>query len=223
MRSITRTIWLIRHAESASNAGAATEHPATIPLSSRGEEQARLLGHRFPRKPERVIVSRYSRTRETAGPLLERFPDCPVEEWPIHELTFLEPARYRGTTEAQRKGPSSRYWEVCEPAYKDGPGAESYHEFVDRVRSSMERLSAGMEEFTAVFTHGYFIKAILWEILTSSALAAEKSMRGFAGFHDTVPIENAAVFPVRLDHAGAWHVGKPWAPPYHQFPAAGVI
>lgn len=207
------TIWLIRHAESTSNAGEPTEHPALIPLSAVGREQAAALARHIPRRPDRIIVSRYVRTRETAKPLVDRFPDTPIEEWEIHELTYLEPERYRGTTEAQRAEPGVRYWREASPTYRDGPAAESYVEFLHRIRTALQGFRQMREEFTIVFAHGYVIKAMLWEILTASTLNPEESKRAFGDFHRILPVPNATVFPVHIDDTGSPHVGSPWLVP----------
>jgi len=83
-------ILFIRHAESESNAGLRTEHPATIRLTERGQAQAALTAQFLPR-PALLVTSPYQRTKATAAPLLARFPGAPQAEWPVQEFTFLKP------------------------------------------------------------------------------------------------------------------------------------
>src|SRR6266404_2703390 len=54
-----KEIWLIRHAESAANAGAVTSSPETIPLTEKGLQQARRVAAWFDKQPDIIAVSRY--------------------------------------------------------------------------------------------------------------------------------------------------------------------
>ena len=71
--------WLVRHGESAANAGTATTDPATIPLTPRGHDQAERVAVALSERPDLIVVSPYLWTRETAEPAMRRFPDVPVE------------------------------------------------------------------------------------------------------------------------------------------------
>jgi broad specificity phosphatase PhoE len=64
-----KEIWLIRHAESAANAGAVTSSPETIPLTEKGLQQARRVAAWFDKQPDIIAVSRYMRTQQTATPI----------------------------------------------------------------------------------------------------------------------------------------------------------
>src|SRR5438477_8698923 len=81
--------WLIRHAESVANFGGATSDPAGIPLTERGKAQAGHLAAAIPRSPTMIVTSGYARTKLTARPTLERFPNVPHQQWPVHEFTYL--------------------------------------------------------------------------------------------------------------------------------------
>jgi len=54
-----KEIWLIRHAESIANAGAATSQPSTIPLTDRGTQQAECVAASFTKQPDLVVLSPY--------------------------------------------------------------------------------------------------------------------------------------------------------------------
>ena len=43
--------------------------------------------------PSLIVTSLFLRTQQTAAPTIERFPDVPVEVWPIEEFTYLQPSR----------------------------------------------------------------------------------------------------------------------------------
>lgn len=153
-------ITLIRHAESEANAGLPSDTPAGIPLTARGHEQARELARRFFRAPDLIVVSSYLRTQQTAAPLMAKFSQTPVEEWPVQEFTYLNPELYRGTTEAQRGEYAREYWLRCDPQWNDGGGAESFADLIARI-DELERRLRKRDGSTVIFTHGYFIKALL--------------------------------------------------------------
>lgn len=120
------TVRFIRHGESASNAGAATVDTNSTPLTALGREQAFTVRDSFTAAPDLIVTSPFLRARQTAELTQQRFPDVPVEVWPVEELTFLEPARYAGTTAEQRRPWVAVYWQAADPFSVDGPGAELF-------------------------------------------------------------------------------------------------
>ncbi len=133
-----KTIWFIRHAESLSNAGFATDTPHSIGLSEKGLAQAEALAVQWQAEPDLIVVSRYSRTAYTAVPLCRLHPQVPVIELPVRELTFLAPARYVGTTEHTRRDPAREYWERSDHDYCDGAGAETFRNFCERIDAAVQ-------------------------------------------------------------------------------------
>ena len=109
--------WLVRHGQSAANAGLPATGHATVPLTELGRAQARALALRLKRPPDLLILSPFLRARATAEPILSRWPDTLCETWPIQELTYLSPARCTGTTSATRRPWIDDYWHRCEPDY----------------------------------------------------------------------------------------------------------
>jgi broad specificity phosphatase PhoE len=185
-------ITFVRHAESEANAGAATSDPALIPLSALGRRQAEDLSMTWGEPPSLIVVSGYLRTRLTAEPTRRRFPDVPVEQWPVHEFTYLAPARCQSTTATQRRPWVDEYWDLADPAYRDGPGAESFAEFISRVES----VSAGLARLDPpyrllVFTHALWMQAFrLLRIFPAWSLA--QRMAAFRRFNADHPLSNAA-------------------------------
>src|SRR3546814_10538575 len=105
---------------------------ATIALTERGHEQARAVAASWTQAPALIVTSPYTRTRQTAAPTIARFPDAPVETWPIEEFTYLQPARWNGTRSAERMPHLERYWSAADPDYCDGEGAESFRALLGR-------------------------------------------------------------------------------------------
>lgn len=194
-----KTIWFIRHAESLSNAGFPTDTPHAIGLSDKGLAQAEALAQQWRTVPDLMVVSRYARTSATAAPLRKKLPQVPVIELPLHELTFLAPARYIGTTENLRREPARQYWERCDPDYCDGEGAETFRNFCARIDDSLALLQQRTEQGILVFCHGYVIKAILWRQLHPGVPVDAEYMRGFFEFHLRCVVPNMQVYPFECD------------------------
>lgn len=154
-------VTFIRHGESEANAGLPTLTPGCIRLTELGQQQATALAGTIAEPPSLIIVSPYVRTHLTAAPLIARHPAVPVEEWPVHEFTYLNPIHYSGTTETQRGTFAHTYWTRCDPQWNDGGGAESFAELMARIDQLEHRLSQRQETDIFVFSHGYFIKALL--------------------------------------------------------------
>lgn len=195
-------MWLIRHAESVANFGGATDDPAAIPLTDRGEEQARHLAAAIPRPPALIVTSRYARTGMTAQPTLSRFPEVPHEVWPVEEFTYLSSLHGRLTTRAERRPIVEEYWRRADPSYVEGPGAESFAGLLDRANGVLRQLREHGNEPVAVFTHGVFMRAVLWALMTGPGAPTAVQMRLFRAFGEVLRIPNTAIFDLLLDGDG---------------------
>jgi probable phosphoglycerate mutase len=155
---------LIRHGESAANAGEATLDHATITLTPRGVEQAQLVALSFNHAPALIAASPFTRAHSTAMATAALFPHIPFETWPIQEFTYLEPARCTGTTVADRREWVEAYWAKADPGFMDGEGAESFLDFIARAQSFLERLAEHPAQDIVAFSHGQVINAVAWLI-----------------------------------------------------------
>jgi broad specificity phosphatase PhoE len=151
----------IRHGQSTGNAGVPCNDLATIALTDLGREQARQVATDWTEMPSLIVTSPYLRTQQTAAPTIERFPDVPVEIWPIEEFTYLQPSRWNGTSSAERMPHLERYWDAADPAYCDGEGAESFSSLLRRAETALKRLAnLPAPGPVYVFGHGQFIQAV---------------------------------------------------------------
>jgi broad specificity phosphatase PhoE len=198
MERHTKNVWLIRHAESAGNAGLTTSRPDTIPLTGKGIEQALRLADSFTRPPTLIVTSPFIRTQQSAGPTIGRFPAVRREQWPVQEFTYLAPARYQDTTDADRRPFVEKYWSRCDPHYIDGEGAESFADFIRRVQQAIERLWDCQPEFVAVFGHGLFLRAMIWRMLFGARPINPSTMSSFRHFLDATIMPNTAIIKVNL-------------------------
>lgn len=215
-------LWLIRHGESTANAGARGETPSGTPLTDTGKMQAKrvaaYLGD-FPR-PDRVIVSPFLRTQETAAPFLESLEISAAEEWAVQEWIFLNPAKYAGTTNLERQADVQAYRERADPNFHDGGTAETFSTFMTRVGFCFElaRVWGGV---STVFTHGRFIQGALWWLdnvqpKTINLLADvttpwiwpylfnSQDFQEFWAFSDRTPIENCQIVKIGYNEGQGW-------------------
>lgn len=195
---MNKTIWLIRHGESAANAGLATPSADTIPLTEKGIKQAELFAGYFPETPSLIVVSPYLRTQETANPLKNRFKSANTEIWDIQEFTYLSQSRCGVSTILERKPLVQEFWKRSEARYCDGDGAESFSNFVGRINDTLEKLRDLEHETIAVFTHGQFIRSLMWLILTGKEEIGDREMKTIYNFMVSVPYPNTAFIKLRF-------------------------
>ena len=192
---MTSTVWLIRHAQSAGNAGLPTDYPDSNPLTATGLEDAQRIAKAIAPAPDLIVTSPYQRARQTAEPTRLRYPTARFEVLPVHEFTFLAPAGFVGTTVLDRRPAVVDYWDRADPAYCHGPGAESWQDLFRRVRALLERLRQE-PGFTVVFTHDQFIKAVLFELRFKPEVLHRDCMISFREFLGQTRVANGEI--VRL-------------------------
>ena len=214
---------LIRHGESAANAGEPSLDHATIPLTQRGIEQANLVASSLVHAPDLIISSPFVRAQSTAMATVTKFVDVPHETWGIHEFTYLEPARCSGTTIAQRRDWVDAYWAKADPKFRDGSGAESFLDFISRAQSFLIRVAAHPAQDIVVFSHGQLINAVAWLIARNPHVIDGKAMTDWREYEIANHVPNCGGYTLTkpADDA-AWRVTV--SMPREQietFPAAG--
>jgi broad specificity phosphatase PhoE len=198
------SIWIIRHAQSRSNAGLATIGPHDNGLSELGYRQSKYIPTAIKQSPDLIVTSPYLRTQLTAQPLIEKFPNTPVEVWQVQEFTYLSLALDQPTTPLIRKPLSKAYWDRSDPEYVDGPNAESLVQLMERVQTTLNQLQQ-QSGFVVVFTHGFFIKAMLWQILADPMVIDAVAMHRLLGFSRGFRVPNASILQMEFDSGGIPH------------------
>ena len=195
------SVWFIRHGESRGNAGHRTATPTSTLLTAKGSSQAQFLRHCFTEniQPSLVVTSRYTRTKQTAEPILRMFPETPVEEWPLHEFICLSPSKFMNSTMAERRPAVRNYWESADPDYVDGPDAESFISFIGRIQQALDELRMRRLTLTVVFSHGFVMRAIAWLLLTRPTVIDSDQMARYWSFFQAVDVPNASILRVDLD------------------------
>ncbi len=197
-----KRIWLVRHAESCANVGLKTSRPAEIQLTDTGRQQAKILADSISEMPDLVITSPYLRTFHTAKPLLEKFPQANHEQWPIYEFNYLSSLKCDLTTMQDRIPLAAEYWEKCDPDYCDGDGAESFCQFMERVRQAMMKFRQRPENNIIAFSHMLFISAVNWSNQRAfSGKTSSPDMKDFMQYLFENSVENCQMIPLTQDAA----------------------
>ena len=171
----------IRHGQSTGNAGIPADDLALLELTELGYAQSREVAAGWTETPSLIVTSAYLRTKQTAAATVARFPQVPVEVWPIQEFTYLQPSRWNGTRSAERMPHIERYWTDADPEFCDGEGAESFATLLGRAKSALDRLTAMPEDaLVYVFSHGQLIHAVR-SLVTEPELTPRQKMRRFRG------------------------------------------
>ncbi len=198
----------IRHGQSTGNAGIPSNDLASIELTDLGWQQARAVATEWREPPALIVTSPYLRTRQTAAPTIERFPDAPVAVWPIEEFTYLQPARWNGTRSAERMPHLIRYWTEADSDYCDGDGAESFAGLLGRAEAALARLAALPSDGPVyVFSHGQFIQAL--RSIVVDTYDARGKMRRFWRAGAPPVIGNAERVDFALAANGVWRHETP--------------
>jgi broad specificity phosphatase PhoE len=200
-----KSVRLIRHAQSAANAGLATTSPDSIPLTELGHTQAQLLADHIASVPDLIISSPFERAIHTALPLANRYPHVPLDIWAVEEFTYLSPSRLAGTTQADRKPLVDAYWNDGDQAAIDGPGAESFTELLKRAKMMLDQLAASTADNILVFSHGQFIRAVAWFNRHGQDAGTPQNMRLFRTLDTKDPLPNCAGYDLEL-RDGRWEV-----------------
>jgi broad specificity phosphatase PhoE len=156
---MSKKIFLIRHAESEANVGIPQKHIHNIVITENGRQQASDLAESLER-PDRIIVSKFIRTIETAEPTMNKFPDSEVHLWlETHEFEPL--AGIKEMPLEDQRAQNDEYWLSSDPHYKMSEEIESFKEFTDRMMTLRNKISNLPEGLHYIFTHGYVVRMFM--------------------------------------------------------------
>lgn len=213
-------VLLIRHGESQSNAGLPTQSTEFVELTDRGNKQAQEVFDYIRQVsliPDLIITSPYLRSQQTAIPLRyftsqvkhfmsqERLLKPPEEEWPVQEFTYLASWRSEYSTVQDRRPVVDLFWEIADPTMVDGPGAESFEQFINRTQEFKTELESTKHSTIAVFSHEQFISAFLWLLECSEVTPTTAEMRDYRTYLLDNPIPNGGIVKAQFHKGnGKW-------------------
>jgi len=195
-------VWFIRHGESESNANLKTTHPAESALTPQGHEESLKVSSAITQTPDLIVVSSYLRAQQTAVPTINKYPDTPVETWPVEEFTYLDPIVYKNTTGAERWPTAKAYWEKNDPQVKHGGKGESFAELVARVQTLQTRLAQHPADFIVIFSHGLFLRAVLHTYIIGQYEPTPEMMDRYSHFILSAHMANCAILKTTVDADG---------------------
>ena len=194
-----KEIWFIRHGESMANAGYKTTDHATIPLTEKGKEQAIIVSKEITKKPDLIVLTKFSRTHETAEPTFNKFNGTKIQILDLHEYNYLAENRCIDLTPKERKPLVDEYFDRCNANFIDGEGAESFVQFHHRIITSLKKLEQKNEEFIVVFTHGNVMR-LIWQYINHETKAVNDSiMKDFHGLTTSLEVPNTKIFKTTFD------------------------
>lgn len=197
-------IYIVRHGQSAANAGEVTHDPAQIPLTSMGRQQAVDLSTLLDIRPSAIITSHYKRAKDTALPFSQRWEVEPSELPLLHEFVTLSPGVVNGTSVDFRKPMVDAYWEAADPVVQHGSDSESFTQFSGRVSEFRDRLDTLQHE-TVIFGHGMWFAMLIWQ-LQGFGWQDGLSMATFRRYQLALPMPNCGVYVLRSQGQGVWAV-----------------
>lgn len=204
-----KRVRLIRHGQSAANAGQASRDHASIPLTPLGLEQARVIAGSLSKAPDLIVASPLARAHATAQATAATFPGTPFETWAIEEFTYLAPERCVDTTVAQRKSWVDAYWLKSDPTYRDGAGAESFIDFVARAQAFLDRLEQHPAADIAVFSHGQYLNAVAWLLEMKPRVLDGQAMADWRSYEIENHIQNGGGFALSRGAGDVlWTLGR---------------
>lgn len=165
------TIKLVRHGESDANIGKVTTYEVgdhSVPLSERGQQQARETGRKIGRAfldHALVYASPYRRTRETLAGIFEGSGAAMTESTRVYEDPRLREVEH-GYEDVE---PQAELRKVHGWFYYRFRGGESPADCYDRASSFLESLMRQAErkqaERVLIVTHGLFIRCFTMRFL----------------------------------------------------------
>lgn len=191
-----KKIYLIRHAQSESNAGQVVRPNADINITELGKEQALELADwlqaHINEPIDDIFVSQFVRTQQTAEPFLGKYARTHTLMDELHEFDYLDFDNIKDLAFADIKNMSDDFWTKT-PDHQDSERTDSFANFVKRVqnvRAMFDRLPDGTY---VVFTHGMWIGMLIWQLLLGDSPRV-MNMRRFREFELTIRPKNCEVF-----------------------------
>ena len=92
----------------------------------------------------------------------------------------------------ERKPFVEEFWTRCETTYCDGEGAESFADFIGRIKTMLDELKKADAKKIVVFTHGQLIRSLMWLMLTGKQEVGNVEMKQIYEFMNSIPYPNTA-------------------------------
>lgn len=200
-----KKFYLIRHAQSESNAMQKVSPNANIALTKLGEKQACevaewLITH-VP-TPDKVFVSPYIRTHQTAQPYLDKINQKADVIESLREFNYLDYEYIKDLTYPQITKLADDYWAKGEPSHKDSPTTDDFINLINRVKMVRDEFGLLPDGTYVVFTHGMWLGMLMWQLVLGYQghdCPRLLNMHKFREFELTVRPKNCEVYALIYD------------------------
>lgn len=196
-----KKIYLIRHAQSQSNAGLFIDENHKIALTELGHSQAKELGvwlSDYINEPvSDVLISTYLRTQQTAEPYLLKHGAEPVVIEGLREFNYLDFEHIKELPFEQVANMAEAFWQTGNIHYQDSERTDNFAHFVGRVQKVRAYFDELPDGVYVVFTHGMWIGMLLWQILHANSERIF-DMKRFREFELAIRPNNCEVYQLLL-------------------------
>ncbi len=194
-----KKIYLIRHAQSESNAGKCIRPNADINITHLGQHQADVLAQwlqQHIKEPiSKVFISPYVRTKQTAKPFLGTLTDVPTQTIEtLHEFNYLAYEDIKDMSFNELIKVSDDYWQQADKHFQAAQNTESYVNFVHRVRQTRQIFDELPKGVYVVFGHGMWLGMLMWQLLHHDNEHRLMNMAAFRQFELLVRPKNCEVY-----------------------------
>ena len=193
------TLYFVRHGESEANAGIANQPNHEIILTATGQSQAQQLVERLDIQPATVYTSELLRTQQTAAYFCRKH-GIEHQVLPLlNEMCCLDYENIKDISIENRRQLAKEYWNRADLHEKNGPAADSFVMFVNRVREFLASYQQ-YPDHTVFFGHGMWIGLLAWHLMGFS-IEDSNSMRLFRQFQTAMVMDNTVVYQLQWDEA----------------------
>lgn len=205
-----KKIYLIRHAQSESNARLAIRPNPKVSLTDIGRAEAKELSDwlsvniQWP--IDGIFTSHYVRTHQTAKPFLIAIDRQAQVIEALHEFDYLDFNRIKDLSFEDLMATAEDFWQKGDITYQDGMAEDTFERFVERVRSVRQMFAEFPSGNYVVFTHGMWIGMLMWQIIHGGGTRM-MDMPAFRAYELAIRPKNCEVY-LLTDTQGVQSVAK---------------
>lgn len=197
-----KKIYLIRHAQSESNAGLFIRPNLEINITELGKQQAKELSDWLIQNlatPDEIFVSNYARTAQTAEDYLTKLNRKATVIDDLHKFNYLDFEHIKDLDFIALVNMVETYWQRADVDFQDSEHTDSYRNFVQRVNNVRQFFDSLDDGCYVVFTHGMWIGMLMWQLLHHDSQRVY-NMREFRAFELSIRPKNCEVFLLNIDN-----------------------
>lgn len=198
-----KKFYLIRHAQSESNAALVIRENHLINITDTGRQQAKDLADYLQNLDvliDGILVSPYIRTQQTAQPYLDLHPEqaSKLQILPsLHEINIFEYEQIKNLSFDQIRILARQFWQEKND-YKAGDDADSFDSFFQRVQDARRCFEQLPDGNYLVFTHGMWIGMLIWQLLHQDGPRCQDK-QAFIQYEHTIRPNNCDVYLLTMD------------------------